>query len=105
MELLVIVYFLAALLGVKLGKGWLARRPALSWTVVGLGVAGLVALGWAGRRMPVPLSQTLIPLMACLAVGVAVSRMDMSLFWRVLVLAYAAASVWFFCCLNIPWRF
>jgi hypothetical protein len=40
MQLFVILYFLAALLGVRLGKGWLHQRPLGTLTPVAVCSAG-----------------------------------------------------------------
>lgn len=102
-QFLVVPYFLAALLGVKLGKGWLVRRPALSWSIVGLGVAGVAGMAWAGVRTPALLTLTLIPLLACLAAGVAVARTNLPGFWRILILILATLLVSGLCAISIPW--
>lgn len=105
MELMVIPYFLTALLGARLGKGWLAKRPILAWIIVGLGGLSLAALAAAGPQKDGLVSLVLVPLSASLAAGVALGKLPLPGFLRGVMLFCVALGVGVVCALNTWWEF
>lgn len=90
--------------GCAAGRGLAGGAPALAWAVVGVGCLSLAALVAAGPQKNGLVSLLLVPLLACMAVGVALGRLALSGLLRGVILACATIAIVAVCALNTAWE-